>query len=130
MRIKHYAWGKFYHVECPNGTTVIRRSDQLGSSGEFLPDIILVRFKGRDIPVPSDPPELLPLLAESGRFGLSLVGEPHPGTTLAGAICPGCGEMDVEWLCLGDDDLVRCENCGVSFEAHPQPTGPEHSLDR
>jgi hypothetical protein len=129
MRIKHYAWGKFYHVECPAGSTVVRRSDQVGVSGEFLPDVLLIRFKGREIPVPSEPAELLPLLAESGRFGLSLVGEPLPSPQLAGACCPRCGETDVEWLCLGTDDVIRCESCGTLFEPQHGPAESVPSAD-
>ena len=64
-------------------------------------------MNGKEIRIPADPPELLPLLAESGNFGVSLVGEPEPDVRLAGVSCPGCGEADdVTWLQLADGSEV------------------------
>src|SRR3954468_23554150 len=85
MHIRHYSKGKFYRIQCPEGTKVVRRRPTLTSSdGSDLPDLLLVPFQGQTIPIPSDPPELLPMLAESGRCGLSLVGSPQPKARLAG----------------------------------------------
>jgi hypothetical protein len=39
-----------------------------------------------------DPRELSPLLAESGRCGLSPVAEPVPDANLAGAVRPKCDD--------------------------------------
>ena len=47
-------------------------------------DLLIVPFEGREIRIPADPSELLPLLAESGRCGLSLIGDAEPGMMLAG----------------------------------------------
>lgn len=49
MRIRHHAQGKFYTIECPEGSTVVRRP---GSH-----DILVVPLKGREIPIPADPPQ-------------------------------------------------------------------------
>lgn len=117
MRLKCYAHGKFYTIECPEGTRIACHS-------EVVPhDVLLVPFKGREIRIPADPPELLPLLAETGNFGVSLVGEPTPEERLAGVVCPGCGQDDVPWLQLRDDsEFVRCDGCGTEFGL-PVPVG-------
>ena len=63
--------------------------------------------------IPADPTELLPLLAESGRCGLSLIGDPEPAMMLAGAACPNCGEDDVDWLSVEDSsETAHCDRCG------------------
>ena len=81
-----------------------------------MPDRLIVPFEGEVIPIPADPPELLPLLAESGRFGLTLDGEPEPDLRLAGASCPGCGEDDVTWLVFEDQtERVHCDRCSADF---------------
>ena len=117
MFVNYYAGGKFYLISCPEESSIIRRSDAIVPGGRALPDLIIVPFGGRDIRIPTEPPELLPLLAETGRCGLSLVGEPRPDVYLEGAICPGCGESDVNWLCTEDDTgRIHCENCDGSFE--------------
>src|SRR3954470_15593343 len=96
MRIRCHAQGKFYTIGCPEGTRVVRHS-------EVVPhDVLLVPFKGQELRIPANPPELLPMLAETGNFGVSLVGEPEPDVTLAGVICPGCGQDDVTWLQLDE----------------------------
>ena len=98
MRVRHHAQGKFYTIECPEGTRVVRRSEQ-SADGEAVPhDHLVVPLNGKEVRIPADPPELLPLLAETGNFGVALVGEPEPDVRLAGASCPGCGETDVNWL--------------------------------
>ena len=43
-----------------------------------LHDFLLVPLNGNQVRIPADPPELLPLLAESGNFGVSMAGEPEP----------------------------------------------------
>ncbi len=71
--------------------------------------------------MPSDPSELLPLLAESGRFGLSLIGEPVPGADLVVAVCPNCNEDDMSWLSIDDgSSTVHCDKCGCDFAVHDQ----------
>ena len=122
MRVRHHARGKFYSIGCPEGTTVVR------CSGAH--DFLLVPFNGQTLRIPADPPGLLPLLAESGRFGLSLVGEPVPDNWLAGAACPQCGEADVTWLQTYDDsEPVHCDRCGADF-ARPVPAFPDGAVTR
>ena len=118
MHVKHYAMGKCYRIACPEGTRLVRRSDLPAPSGNPLHDVIIVPFEGQDIPIPADPPGLLPLLAEAGRCGLALVGEPEPDARLAGVACPECGENDVNWLNVEDDAAkAHCDRCGADFEA-------------
>jgi Zn ribbon nucleic-acid-binding protein len=111
MRIKHFSKGKFYVIECPHGTRVIRCWGQPDGH-----DLLMVPFEGREIRIPADPAELLPMLAESGRCGLSLIGDPEPEMMLAGAACPDCGENDVNWLSVEDDsETAHCDRCGSDF---------------
>ena len=108
MRLKCHAQGKFYTIQCPEGTEVVRRS---GSD-----DYLIVPLNGKAIRIPADPPELLPLLAETGNFGVSLVGEPVPEEWLAGVSCLECGEADVAWLQWRDGaEMVHCDRCGAEF---------------
>jgi Zn ribbon nucleic-acid-binding protein len=117
MLVKHHAKGKFYLIACPEASRIVRRSDRIARRGGFLPDLIVVPFGRKEIPIPADPPELLPLLAEAGRFGLSLAGEPMPDFRLAGVACPGCGERDVNWLSVEDAfERIHCDYCGVDFD--------------
>jgi ribosomal protein S27E len=110
MRIRCHAQGKFYKIQCPEGTRVVRRSEDIPH------DVLLVPFNGRELRIPTDPPELLPMLAEAGNFGVVLIGEPEPEERLAGVVCPGCGQDDVAWLQLRDDsETVRCDGCGTDF---------------
>jgi hypothetical protein len=129
MRIKHYSKGKFYRIECPAGTRVIRYWGHPDGH-----DALIVPFEGREICIPADPAELLPLLAESGRCGLSLIGGAEPGVMLAGAACPNCGEDDVDWLSLEDgDEMAHCDHCGSDFELEDRSDswpGSRHSADR
>ena len=75
-----------------------------------------------EIAISSDPPELLPLLAESGRCGLSLVGEPLPNANLAGVFRPTCNEGDVSWLPVEDGaEIAHCDSCGCDFGLDDQP---------
>src|SRR5689334_15855710 len=98
MRIKHFSKGKFYLIKCPGSTRVIRCWGQpaLLDPGEH--DLLIVPFEGREIRIPADPSELLPMLAEAGLCGLSLIGGPEPAMRLAGAACSNCGEDDMDWL--------------------------------
>ena len=117
MHVKHYAMGKCYRIACPEGSRLVRRSDLPAPGGNPHHDVIIVPFEGQDIPIPADPPELLPLLAEAGRCGLALVGEPEPDARLAGVACPECGERDVNWLNVEDDGAkAHCDRCGADFE--------------
>ena len=116
MRIKCHAQGKFYTIECPEGTRLVRRSEQPADGGAVLHDHLVVPLDGKEIRIPADPPELLPMLAETGKFGVSLVGEPEPDERLAGASCPGCGQDDVNWLQVRDgSETVHCDYCGTDF---------------
>ena len=121
MRLRVYSKGRFYLIECPDGTRVVRcAAHSLPASASFH-DALLVPFRGQELTIPSDPPELLPPVAESGRFGLSLVGEPVPSADLTGAICPICNEDDVSWLSIEDgSNTVHCEKCGSEFEVDGQ----------
>ncbi len=117
MRIRHYAQGKFYSVECPEGTEIVRRS---GSD-----DHLLVPLNGKKLRIPADPPELLPLLAESGNFGISLISEPQPEMRLDGVSCPGCGQDDVAWLQMGaGTERIHCDYCGTNFHLPVRPITP------
>jgi hypothetical protein len=112
MRVRVYSAGKFYLIECPDGTRVVRHAVESSEPN----DHVVVPFEGQEIAVPIDPSELLPLLAESGRCGLSLVGEPLAAVNLAGAVCPNCNEDDVSWLSVDDGSkTVHCDNCGCDF---------------
>ena len=116
MRIRVYSKGKFYLIECPDGTTVVRCAVHSVPARADSHDLLVVPFRGQAIAIPADPPELLPLLAESGRCGLSLVGEPVPNVNLAGAVCPNCNEDDVSWLSVEDDSkIAHCDYCGCDF---------------
>jgi hypothetical protein len=109
MRVRVYSEGKFYLIKCPVGTRVVRHAAEPY-------DILMVPFEGQEIAILNDPPELLPLLAESGRCGLSLIGEPVPSVGLLGAVCPSCNEDDVNWLSVDDGSkTVHCDNCGCDF---------------
>jgi hypothetical protein len=117
MRVRHYAQGKFYTIACPEGTRIVRAIDQ--ADGDAAPqDHLVVPLNGKEMRIPADPPELLPLLAETGHFGVSLDGEPEPEHRLAGATCPGCGQDDVNWLQLrAGVEAVHCDRCGTDFES-------------
>ena len=116
MRIKHFSKGKFYVIQCPQGTRVARCWGQPALVEPDGHDHLVVPFEGREIRIPADPSELLPLLSESGRCGLSLIGDPEPEMRLAGAACPNCGEDDVNWLSVEDgSETARCDRCGSDF---------------
>ncbi len=109
MRIKHFSKGKFYLIDCPQGTRVIRCWGQPAPVDTGEHDVLMVPFDGREIRIPADPSDLPPLLAEARLCGLSLIGDPQPGLMLAGAACPKCGEDDVDWLSVEDgDEMVHC----------------------
>ena len=57
MLVKYHAQGKFYLIACPEGSRITRRSERIDRCGGFLPDLILVPFRGKEIPVPADPAE-------------------------------------------------------------------------
>src|SRR4051794_11456493 len=113
MHVRHYAQGKWYQIKCPEGSRVKRQSDQAGPGGGPPQDRLIVPWGDEEIAIPAEPEELLPLLAESGRSGLSLLGKTEAGAELAGVACPGCGEEDVNWLVLQDaEGQVHCDRCG------------------
>jgi hypothetical protein len=125
MRVKHSSQGKFYTIECPEGTRVVRCSDRTDDGETVLHDHLLVPLKGKAIHIPADPPELLPMLAESGNFGVSLVGGPEPDMRLLGVACLKCGEADVNWLQLWDGpEVVHCDYCGADFALPVPATTP------
>jgi hypothetical protein len=116
MRVRHYAQGKFYTIQCPEGTRIVRRKDQ-PADGEAVQDAhMIVPLNGQEVRIPADPSELLAMLAETGHFGVSLVGEPVSDERLSGVACPKCGETDVTWLQLRDgSEAVRCDYSGTEF---------------
>jgi ribosomal protein S27E len=121
MQIRHYSKGKFYLIECPEGTTVVRCLAPTVPGEAGSRDQLVVPFRGEAIVIPADPPDLLPLLAESGQCALSLVGEPTPNVNLAGVVCPNCDEEDVSWLSVDDDSRVaHCDYCGLEFGTESQ----------
>jgi Zn ribbon nucleic-acid-binding protein len=116
MRIKHFSKGKFYLIACPPGTRVIRCWGQATPLDPDGHDLLVVTFEGREIRIPADPSELLPLLAEAGLCGLSLIGGPEPAMMLAGAVCPCCGEDDVDWISVEDSEVMaHCDRCGTDW---------------
>ena len=116
MRIRVYSNGKFYLIECPEGSRVVRCPVQCIADFALAHDLLLVPFQGREIAIPSDPPELLPLLAESGRCGLSLVSKPVPDEHLACTVSPNCNENDVRWMSVEDGSrIARCVFRGFDF---------------
>lgn len=121
MRVGHYAQGKFYEIDCPEGTRVVRRREWPTDGETTLHDLLVVPLNGKEVRIPSDPPELLPMLAESGNFGISLVGLPEPDGSMVGVVCPECGRDDVTWLQLRDDETVRCDACGGEFALPSRP---------
>ena len=115
MQVRVHSKGKFYLIRCPDGTRVVRDVQPVSAAADSH-DRLIVPFEGREIAIPADPPELLPLLAESGRFGISLVGEPMPDVNLVGAVCPNCNEDDVSWLSVDDESTIaHCDYCGSDF---------------
>jgi Zn ribbon nucleic-acid-binding protein len=49
---------------------------------------------------------------------------------LAGAICPHCGEDDVNWLSVEDDSVMaHCDRCGTEF-ALPDQSGSHAGSSR
>jgi len=122
MRVRHHAQGKFYSIECPEGTRIVRSSVPAADGEEVPHDHLVVPLKGKEIRNPADPPELLPLLAETGKFGITLFGDPVPEIRLAGVVCPECGQDDVNWLQLREgSESARCDGCGAEFDS-PVPT--------
>jgi hypothetical protein len=116
MQIRVYSKGKFYLIQCPVGTTVVRCLAPSVPDGPGSHDLVVVPFRGEAITIPADPPELLPLLAESGQCALSLVGEPTPNANLAGVACPNCNEDDVSWLSIENQtNIAHCDYCGCEF---------------
>jgi hypothetical protein len=88
-----------------------------GSDGADSHDLLIVPFRGQSLTIPADTPELLPLLADAGKYGLSVVDEPAASADLAGVVCPNCNEDDVSWLSVEDDsNIAHCDNCGSEFE--------------
>jgi hypothetical protein len=83
VRIRHFSKGRFYLIQCPRGTRVVRCWGHPEAH-----DLLVVPFEGREIRIPADPSELLPLLAESGRCGLLLIGDPEREMRLAGVPAP------------------------------------------
>ncbi len=65
MRVRCHAQGKFHLIDCPNGTRIVRATEQ-PASGTVGLDYLIVPLNGKTIRITADPPELLPLLAEGG----------------------------------------------------------------
>jgi hypothetical protein len=120
MRIRVNSKGKIYLIQCPAGTRVVRCGVQFVPASAEPHDFLVLPFRGQRISITADAPELLPLLAESERFGLSLVGEPMPDLNQAGAVCPNCNE-DVSWLSVNDQSrTAHCDYCGCDFRLGDQ----------
>ncbi len=100
MRIRHYSKGTFYLIECPDGSRVVGCAARPVPDSAESHDVLVVPFRGQELVIPSDPPELLPLLAEARRYGLALVGKPVPSADLVGAVCPSCKEDRASARCL------------------------------
>lgn len=116
MQIRLFSKGKFYLIGCPPGTRVVRCSEQSAPVDRDGHDLLVVPFDGQEICIPFDPSELLPLLAESRRCGLSLISGPEQEARLAGTGCTNCGEDDVNWLSVEDgSDTAHCDRCGSDF---------------
>jgi predicted RNA-binding Zn-ribbon protein involved in translation (DUF1610 family) len=116
MQIRLYSKGKFYLIECPDDTTVVRCLAPSVRDGADSHDLVVVPFRGQAIAIPADPPELLPQLAESGRCGLSLVGDPVPDVHLTDAVCPNCHEEAVTRMSIYDSSrIARCDCCGYDL---------------
>jgi hypothetical protein len=125
VRIKHFSKGKSYVIQCPHGTRVVRRSSLPALFGSDGHDLLVVPFEGREIRIPADPADLLPLLAKSAQCGLSLIGGPELGMMLAGAVCPSRGEDDVNWPSVEDEsETAHCDRCGSDFGLPLSPTIP------
>jgi hypothetical protein len=121
MRIRHYSKSKFDLIECPNGARVIRCAVQSDRDTADSHDRLVVPFRGQELTIPADPPELLPLLVNAGQYCLSPVGEPVPDVILEGAVCPKCDEDDVSWLSVEDDSNITLrDNCGSDFNLDEQ----------
>lgn len=115
MWVRCHAQGKFYTILGPEGTRLVRGKGRPGGKVAEH-DHLIVPLRGKTIRIPTDPPELLPLLAESGNFGVLMVGEAEPDVSLADASCPCCSEADVNWLQLSDGtEFVHCDRCGADF---------------
>jgi hypothetical protein len=115
MRIRFYSKGKFYLIECPGGTRVVRAVRSVPAQADSH-DRLIVPLDGRELAIPADPPKLLPLPAEGGHCGLALVGEPVPDVSLVGKACPTCDEDDVSWLSVEDgSNVAHSDNCGREF---------------
>ncbi len=116
MHIRIHSKGKYYLIECPAGTRVVRCAAQAVPGADDSHDRVIIPFRGQELTIPADPPELLPLLADAGQYGLSLIGEPLADASVAGAVCPNCNEDDVSWLSVEDDsNIAHCDNCGCDF---------------
>ena len=66
MIVRHQHEGHWYVVEFPEGTRAFR-SDLAGIG------MLTVRWEGREIPVFDEPSELIPQLADAGKYGLRLI---------------------------------------------------------
>ena len=123
MRVRCHAQGKFYTIDCPEGTRLVWGVDR--PNDVPFHDHLIVPLNGKEVRIPTDPPELLPLLAESGNFGVSLVGEPEPDESMVGVVCTACGESDVNWLQLRAVlEAVHCDRCGADFDLAASPVVP------
>src|SRR5947209_4665918 len=126
MLVRHFAQGKWYAIACPEGSRIVRGTPGDGLGERPSPDRLIVPRDGREVTYPAEPEGLLPLLAESGQFGIALAAGPEPGPELAGVSCPHCGDADLEWLSLRDDGRVVCERCWAEF---PVQAGDPFALD-
>ena len=123
MRVRCHAQGKFYTIECPEGTRVVRRPKPVDGADPH--DLLIVPLNGKVVRIPADPPELLPLLAETGNFGVSLVGEARADVGWRVRM-PRLWRGGRDWLQLGEEsEAVHCDRLRGRFRvAECRPPSP------
>lgn len=84
MLVRHFVDGRPCWIEAPDGSKVVRRSDQMTHSGEFLSDYLLVPWEGQSYRIFAEPPGVIPLLAGEGLYGLRML-----GTAMAAPLATG-----------------------------------------
>jgi hypothetical protein len=72
MLLRFFAEDVSYLIEVPEGSRVERLSHLLGSAGHFLADRLIIPWAGGEIPIPTEPPAVLAILAREGHYGMRL----------------------------------------------------------
>lgn len=73
MLVRHFHEGSFWIIEVPDGTRIERLSHIPTASGDWLSDVLFIPWDGVEVPVPAEPPGVLPLLANEAMYGLRVV---------------------------------------------------------